>query len=275
MKTSPNCKINLGLRVVRRRDDGYHDLETLFLPVPLCDKLEVTPADTFSFTAAGIPIDCAPDDNICVRAYRLLLADFPQLPPVHIHLTKVIPFGAGLGGGSSDAAFLLRMLNEMFSLGLTAGKLRGYAARLGADCAFFIDNCPALAEGIGDRLTPLDVNPVADLQLVLAKPSDAVSTREAYAGITPCGEVQPSLVEAVRQPAATWLGTIVNDFERSVFPSHPAIAALKQRMYDAGACYASMTGSGAAVFGLFPAALPLSGGLLDGLGLDLLYAGLF
>lgn len=267
MKTHPNCKINLGLRVVRKRPDGYHDLETVFLPVPLCDELEITPDDKLRFTADGIAIDCAPDDNICLKAYRLLQADHPQLPPVHIHLGKHIPFGAGLGGGSSDAAFTLVMLNEMFALGLTREQLKRYAARAGADCAFFIDNRPALAEGIGDRLTPLDFDPMEELQLVLAKPNDAVSTREAYGGLDLTHRcVRRPLAEVLREPATRWRMTVENDFEQSVFAGHPAIAALKKLFYDHGAAYASMTGSGAAVFGLFPASQALPPALLADLG---------
>lgn len=272
MKTTPNCKINLGLRVVRKRPDGYHDLETVFLPVPLCDDLEINPADTLRFTADGIAIDCAPEDNICLKAYRILKADHPDLPAVHIHLGKHIPFGAGLGGGSSDAAFTLCMLNEMFALGLSNAQLKAYAASVGADCAFFVDNRPALAEGIGDILTPLGFDPTRGLQLVLAKPDDAVSTREAYGGLKLAdpAERQP-LAEVLRKPVTCWRDEVENDFERSVFTGHPAIAALKQLFYDHGALYASMTGSGAAVFGLFPADQPLPSALLAALGSTLLY----
>ena len=265
MKTTPNCKINLGLRVLCKRPDGYHDLETLFIPVPLCDELEITVLRQTSaliegdqegqclFSQTGIPVDCAPEDNICVKAYNLLLNDFPQMPPVHIRLGKHIPFGAGLGGGSSDAAFTLCMLNEMFALGLSDDQLEQYAARLGADCAFFVRNNPAQALGIGDRLTPLDSNPLAGYRLVMAKPDDAVSTREAYAHIRlhdPEVALEP-LSQAVRKPISTWGETIVNDFEASVFPSHPRIVSLKATFYAHGALYASMSGSGATVFALF------------------------
>lgn len=267
MKSSPNCKINLGLRVVRKRPDGYHDLETVFLPVPPCDELEIVPSDEMCFTADGIAIDCAPDDNICLKAYRALQADFPQLPPVHIHLGKHIPFGAGLGGGSSDAAFTLVMLNDLFDLGLTREQLKRYAACVGADCAFFVDNRPALAEGIGDRLTPLDFDPMEGLQLVLAKPDDTVSTREAYGGLNLSRHcTQRPLADVLREPATEWHKTVENDFEQSVFAGHPAIAALKKLFYDHGATYASMTGSGAAVFGLFPAGQSLPPALLADLG---------
>ena len=192
MLAFPPCKINLGLRILRKRPDGYHDLESIFLPVPfLHDDLEITPqspamcetALPLSLTLTGLALDSDPADNLCLKAYRLLKADFPDLPPVHIRLHKTIPFGAGLGGGSSDAAFTLKLLNDLFSLCLTVPQLEAYAARLGADCAFFIQCRPALAEGIGDRLTPLGVNPIEGLHLLLAKPADAVSTREAYANL--------------------------------------------------------------------------------------------
>lgn len=274
MKTKPNCKINLGLRVLRRRADGYHDLATVFLPVPLCDELEIEVLDQpageslVAFTQSGIVVDCPLEDNICVKAYRLLHGEFPQIPPVRMHLTKNIPFGAGLGGGSSDAAFTLRMLNQMFSLGLDAQQLKGFAARLGADCAFFIDNEPSYATGIGDQLSPLGFNPLEGYRLVMAKPSDAVSTREAYGGIRidPKASQGPELTELLRHPIAQWRDTVVNDFETTVFPLHPAIASLKQLFYDHGALYSAMSGSGATVFALFPEVEPLPQQLIDALG---------
>ena len=254
MKTTPNCKINLGLHVVGRRPAGYHDLETLFLPVhDLCDELEITPsaAPRTTMRQEGILLDNAPGDNLCMKAYRLLYDEF-HIPPVEILLHKHIPFGAGLGGGSSDAAFTLKMLNEMFSLGLTTFDLERRAAQLGADCAFFIQNRPAYATGIGDQLEPLDLDLSAYHITIEIPPDEHVSTREAYAGLHLQGGSRPDLRQAVRQPLPQWRDTIVNDFEASVFPSHPAIAALKDDMYRRGAFYASMTGSGAAVFGLFP-----------------------
>ncbi len=265
MRTSPNCKINLGLQVMRRRPDGYHDLESLFLPVSLCDELAIEPAPCFSFSQDGIAIDGDPGDNLVVRAYRLLRDAFPdRVGEVYIRLTKQIPFGAGLGGGSSDAAFTLKMLNELFALSLSSEELRRYAARLGADCPFFIDNVPTYVTGIGDLLTPLDFNPINDFRMLLVKPDEAVSTAEAYRGITPrdrwdkgdafCGDLR----QLVKQPVERWRDTVVNDFERSVFPSHPKIEALKRAFYEAGARYASMTGSGSAVFALFDADAPIA-----------------
>ena len=254
MKCYPNCKINLGLHVVGKRPDGYHNLETIFLPVhDLCDELEIIPAkgsDTV-VQQEGIVLDNAPEDNLCIKAYRLLHDEF-NIPQVEIVLRKHIPFGAGLGGGSSDAAFTLKMLNDMFSLGLTHPDLERRAVQIGADCAFFIQNRPAYATGIGDRLEPLDLDLSAYRIAIEIPPDEHVSTREAYAGLHLQGGGRPDLRQAVRQPIEQWREIIVNDFESSVFPAHPSIAALKDDMYRRGAHYAAMTGSGAAVFGLFP-----------------------
>ncbi len=266
MTTYPNCKINLGLHVVGRRADGYHDLETLFIPVPdLCDELEITelPETAASsggaapqprMTQSGLALDNAPEDNLCIRAWRLLHDEF-AIPPVHIRLEKHIPFGAGLGGGSSDAAFTLRMLNEMFALGLGTADLERRAARLGADCAFFVQNRPAYATGIGDQLEPIEWKVESGKWKVVIEIPDGehVSTKEAYAGIdrSRFGTPRPDLRQAIHRPIEEWRTLIVNDFEASVFPAHPAIAALKDDFYRRGALYASMTGSGAAVFGIF------------------------
>lgn len=253
MTTYPNCKINLGLHVVGRRADGYHNLETIFLPVlDLCDELEIVENDTLQMVQEGIVLDNAPEDNLCTRAWRLLHDEF-NIPPVSIRLKKNIPFGAGLGGGSSDAAFTLKMLNDMFSLGLNDNALEQRAARLGADCAFFIRNKAAYATGIGDVLEPLELDMTAYRIVIEIPEGEHVSTKEAYGGLKRdlFGEPRPDLREAVRRPIGEWRQLIVNDFETSVFPTHPAIAALKEDMYVRGALYASMTGSGAAVFGIF------------------------
>lgn len=257
MKTFPNCKINLGLHVVGRRPDGYHDLETIFLPVKdLCDELQI--ADSQESVPAmiqdGITLDNAPDDNLCMKAWRLLRDEF-GIPTVNIRLKKMIPFGAGLGGGSADAAFTLMMLNEMYSLNLSDFDLERRAAMIGADCAFFIQNRPAYATGIGDQLKPvgnLD-SLFSDYRISIEIPDgEHVSTREAYAGLRlDQGRHRCDLREAIRRPVSEWRDLIVNDFEASVFPAHPAIAELKYDMYRRGAVYASMTGSGAAVFGIF------------------------
>ena len=263
MITFPNCKINLGLHVVGKRPDGYHDLETIFLPVhSLRDELEINPIEPSLSSGGtalapcmqqgGLALDNAPDDNLCMHAWRLLHEEF-GIPPVNIRLKKGIPFGAGLGGGSSDAAFTLKMLNEMFSLSLTDSQLEQRAARLGADCAFFIKNEPAYATGIGDQLSPIDLDLSAYRIIIEIPEGEHVSTKEAYGGLKRdlFDTKRPDLRAAVKHPIEDWRNLIVNDFETSVFPAHPAIAALKEDMYRRGALYASMTGSGAAVFGIF------------------------
>ena len=253
MTTYPNCKINLGLHVVSRRADGYHNLETIFVPVhDMHDELEITEAcGQTTMTQEGIVLDNAPADNLCVKAWQIMHEEF-DIPPVSIHLKKNIPFGAGLGGGSADAAFTLKMLNEMFSLSLGIADLERRAAKLGADCAFFIQNTAAYATGIGDVLEPIDLN-LSRYRIIIEIPEgEHISTREAYAGIHPCADGRPDLHEAVREPVGQWKEMIVNDFEASVFPNHPTIAILKEDMYRRGAVYASMTGSGAAVYGIFP-----------------------
>ena len=255
MISFPNCKINLGLHVVGKRPDGYHDLETLFLPVmELCDELEIVEGP-LAMHQDGIALDNTPEDNLCMKAWRLLHDEF-GIPSVTIRLKKGIPFGAGLGGGSSDAAFTLKMLNGIFSLGLEDSQLEQRAARLGADCAFFIRNRAAYATGIGDQLEPIEWEVESGKwKVVIEIPEgEHVSTKEAYTGLQRdlFGCPRPDLREAVRRPIEEWRNLIVNDFEASVFPSHPAIAALKEEMYRRGALYASMTGSGAAVFGIFP-----------------------
>lgn len=256
MISHPNCKINLGLHVISRRPDGYHDLETIFLPVAICDTLEIVPAKSFAFFQEGTPLDCDAGNNLCVRAYNLLKTDFPNMGNVHITLNKYIPTGAGMGGGSSDAVYTLKMLNQLFSLGLDERQLERYATRLGADCAFFVRNKPAYGTGIGDKLEPLDMSALNGWGLALAKPNEAVSTAEAYRGVTPRERWESNphidLRQAVQLPVEEWKHCIVNDFESSLFPSHPAIARCKAELYEAGATFASMTGSGAAVFGLFP-----------------------
>lgn len=252
MITYPNCKINLGLHVVGKRPDGYHDLETIFLPVTdMQDELEIIEGP-LEMHQDGITLDNMPEDNLCMKAWRLLHEEF-NIPSVSIRLKKNIPFGAGLGGGSSDAAFTLKMLNEMFSLELSTSELERRAAKLGADCAFFIQNRPAFATDIGDVLSPLDLN-LNSYRIVIEIPEgEHVSTKEAYGGLKRdlFGAERPDLRESVKSPLGEWRELIVNDFEASVFPAHPAIAALKEEMYRRGAVYASMTGSGAAVFGIF------------------------
>lgn len=248
----PNAKINIGLYVTEKRTDSYHNIETLFYPTSLCDALEIlenTESDVpLSWSSSGIQLDGKAEDNLCVKALNLLKQDY-DIPPLKMHLHKAIPFGAGLGGGSADAAFALKALNEMFTLGIDTPKLIDYAAKLGADCAFFIRNIPQTATGIGDILSPCKIN-LKGYHLLLVKPDIHVSTPEAYRGIKPKQLAVP-LNEQLRSPVEEWKGVIKNDFEESVFPNHPGIKAIKDKMYANGAEYASMTGSGAAVFGLF------------------------
>lgn len=258
MITFPCAKINLGLNIVSKRPDGYHNLETVFYPIPLTDALEIKYMDEkfpselpCDLKITGNDVDCNEEDNLVIKAYQLLAADF-QLPRVHAHLVKRIPTQAGLGGGSSDAAYMIRLLDERFRLNIGIPEMERYAAKLGADCAFFITADPSYAEGIGDVLMPVDV-PGAGLggyYLAVVKPSVAVSTRDAYAAIVP---KTPSKCcrDIVRQPIETWKDELVNDFEAPIFAMHPELAAIKQSLYDAGAVYAAMSGSGSALFGIF------------------------
>lgn len=244
----PNCKINMGLRVVRKREDGYHDLETIFVPIyGLHDELEVVPADRFSFVQEGITVDCSPEDNLIVKCYRKMQAKYQQIGNVAIRFKKHIPFGAGLGGGSSDAAHMAIALNELFGLGLSKEQLAAEVAVLGADCAFFVYNVPCFAECIGDILTPIDLD-LKGVRIVMIKPEEGVSTKEAYSGITITGE---GLGDLGKLGILGNIDTFTNDFEATVFPKHPIIADIKKRLLDAGAYYASMTGSGSTVFGFF------------------------
>ena len=248
MITFPNAKINLGLNIVERRPDGYHNIETVFYPIPLTDVLEIVPAQATSLTCYGNPVDCPPEKNLVMRAYRMLQERY-DLPPVAIYLYKHIPDGAGLGGGSSDAAHALLMLNQMFNLGIETNDLATMAASLGADCAFFIYNQPMLATGIGDVMSPVDVD-LKGKTFLLVKPSVGVDTRTAYSHVVPA----PSTVDLshlITQPVETWDGLLVNDFEPSVFAALPQLWIIKARLFDAGAQYAAMSGSGSTVFGIF------------------------
>lgn len=256
MVAFPPCKINLGLHILHKRTDGYHALETCFYPVPWTDILEVIPSDTLAFSQSGDAIPGNPQDNLCLRAYHLLQKDF-NLSPVRIHLHKVIPTGAGLGGGSADGAYTLRLLNDVFSLNLTPTALAAYAAQLGSDCAFFTQDAPQLGTGRGEVLTDIGIS-LAGKFLVLAKPPIHVSTAEAYAGITPATPATSLTQILTHEPLAAWKGKLHNDFEASVFARHPSIEALKEKFYHAGAVYASMSGSGASVFGIFDKGVDLT-----------------
>lgn len=251
----PIAKINLGLNVVSKRDDGYHNLETVFYPVPIKDALEVFPMeDGFpsdvrcDLKVTNLFIDGDEQKNLVVKAYNMIAQDY-ELPRVHVHLYKHIPTQAGMGGGSSDCAYMIRLLNEMFSLGMSDEKMIGYAARLGADCAFFIKAQPAYAEGIGEKLQPISID-LSGCKMLVVRPNIPVSTKEAFSLITP-QVPKKNCLDIVRQPIETWKDELVNDFERSVFAIHPEIGRLKEMMYEQGAVYAAMSGSGSSVFGLF------------------------
>ncbi|MDR2026652.1 MAG: 4-(cytidine 5'-diphospho)-2-C-methyl-D-erythritol kinase [Prevotellaceae bacterium] len=249
MISFPCAKINLGLNIISKREDGYHNIETVFYPVQeLTDVLEIVESDRFLFTQTGIGIDAATEDNLCVKAYRILERDY-RLPPVSIYLHKVIPTGAGLGGGSSDASFTLTVLNRIFDLNISGEQLKSYAAMLGSDCAFFIDSVPAKASGRGELLKPAEVN-ISGLYLLIVKPDIHVSTKEAYANITP-RIPDISISEIIKLPVENWKDKLHNDFENSIFPIYPVIAGIREKMYGQGALYSSMSGSGASVFGLF------------------------
>lgn len=253
MITFPNAKINLGLNITEKRPDGYHNLETIFYPINLQDALEVTrkenATEEYSLHVSGTNIEGTQEDNLVIKAYRLLKKDYPQISPIDIHMYKHIPTGAGLGGGSSDAAYMIKLLNEKFSLGLETEQMETYASQLGADCAFFVRNQPVFATGIGNRFESIDLS-LKGYHLVLVKPDISVSTREAYSEIKP-QHPAISLKEIIGQPVESWKDSMTNDFEKNVFRNHPEIAAIKDKLYDLGAVYASMSGSGSSVYGIF------------------------
>ena len=250
----PNAKINIGLNVVEKRADGYHNLETVFYPINLLDALEITTdehqADSVKLKVSGEAIAGRPSDNLVMKACNLMRSMFPEkIERLSVHLHKHIPTGAGLGGGSSDATFTIKALNEKFSLGMSVDQMEQLSAQLGADCPFFIKNQPVFAEGIGDIFTDIDIVLKGKI-LVLVKPDISVSTADAYSLVSP-HKPQQSLRESLRLPVEEWKNHVVNDFESSVFKKFPEIAAIKDRLYDLGALYASMSGSGSAVYGIF------------------------
>lgn len=276
MITFPNAKINLGLNITEKRPDGYHNIETIFYPIPLQDTIEVTIRNTplsfpspdiipsdhplqsytcnrYSLYTTGIPIAGTPDENLVVKAFRLLDREF-NLPAVNIYINKHIPSGAGLGGGSSDAAFMIRLLNKLFDLGLSTTDMEQRAEHLGADCPFFINNQPVLATGIGTTFTPIDLS-LKELYIIIVKPNTFISTKEAYSNVTPQHPELP-LLDLISTPIKEWKGLLKNNFEESIFPKHPEIAAIKDRLYTMGAIYAAMSGSGSSVFGLFETPVP-------------------
>lgn len=249
MISFPPCKINLGLNVLEKRSDGYHNLETVFYPIPLNDIVEVIPSNTTEFIASGITIPGENNTNLCLKAYELLKSEY-NLSPVEIRLHKVIPTGAGLGGGSADAAYTLRLLNQLFNLKLSLAQLKDYAQQLGSDCAFFIEDKPMLGLGRGEILEPIQLS-LKGKFLVLLKPNVHVSTAEAYKGVKPT-TAQPRVKDIIENiPLQEWKHILKNDFEESVFQSHPIIRQYKEKLYTAGALYACMSGSGSSVFGIF------------------------
>ena len=246
----PNAKINLGLNIISKRSDGYHNIETVFYPIDLCDVLEIVPSKEgmTKLFQTGMPVEDDPQKNLVMKAYRLLEKQY-TLPPLDIYLDKHIPMGAGLGGGSADAAFMLRLLNDFAELNLSPEQLEKYAGQLGADCAFFIRNQPVFAEGIGTIFTPISLS-LEGRRIALVKPDIHVSTQEAYANIKP-QKPQERITDILQLPVNEWKNRLTNDFEASVFARYPQIEKIKQRLYDDGALYASMSGSGSSVFGIF------------------------
>ena len=256
MISFPNCKINLGLNIIRKRTDGFHDLETIFYPIRIFDVLEIIPAgdiapehNDVSFTATGRSIEGDKENNLCISAYYSLKKDFPLLPAVQMHLHKTIPLGAGLGGGSADASFTLKLLDKTFDLQLTDKQLIEYSGGLGSDCPFFVINKPCFASGTGEILEPVDID-LGRYQLMLINPGIHIHTGKAFGQVTPALPKRP-VKEIIQLPVSEWKNELINDFEIPVFKQHPEIAKIKDELYNAGAIYASMSGSGSTVYGIF------------------------
>lgn len=243
-----NAKVNLGLNVLYKRADGFHELESIFYPVNIFDAIEILDAKNLQFSVYGIDIPGDSLDNLCVKAFKLLQADH-HIENVHIHLLKNIPFGAGLGGGSSDAAVVLKMLNKKFDLHLSLEQLENYAAQLGSDCAFFIKNSAQLARGRGEILETVDLD-LGQKSFLLIKPNFGISTKEAYENIRTNVKNEP-IIEIVSNRVEDWAGRLKNDFEEALFPKYPTLAKIKNELYEQGAIYASMSGSGSTMFGIF------------------------
>ncbi|UCS95352.1 4-(cytidine 5'-diphospho)-2-C-methyl-D-erythritol kinase [Echinicola marina] len=244
----PNAKVNLGLHITQKRKDGYHDIETCMIPIPLCDALEISTAEKTTYTGTGLEVPGKEKDNIILKALKLLRKDFNELPHINIHLHKAIPMGAGLGGGSADGAFAIKMMNSLFDLHLEDWFLEDYAAQLGSDCPFFIENTPKIATGRGEILEPIKLD-LAGCWIALINPQIHIGTKEAYAGISP---KQPEHdLKKTLADRSLWKGQLKNDFEDSIFTRYPEIAQIKEQLYERGAFYAAMSGSGSTVFGLF------------------------
>lgn len=249
----PNIKINLGLNITEKRPDGYHNLETVFYPVNWQDALEIhtlrDAAEPYRLKMKGFQIDGDAESNLVIKAYRVLKERFAQLPPVDVCLFKHVPTGAGLGGGSADAAFMIKALNEKYVLGMTEDEMCAVASQLGADCAFFVKNTPVFATGIGNEFHPINLS-LKGYSIVLVKPDVSVSTKEAYSLVKPC-KPEVAITEIIKLPIAEWKTLLKNDFEASVFPQYPTLAAIKDKLYELGAAYAAMSGSGSTLFGIF------------------------
>lgn len=253
MISFPNCKINLGLHIIGKRTDGYHDLETIFFPLPIKDAIEVIEKENIQFSISGLAIGGEQQNNLCLKAYHLLKKDFPQLPPVQLHLHKSIPMGAGLGGGSADGAFTLQLMNKKFALSLSEKQLTGYALQLGSDCPFFILNKPCFATGRGEFLEQIDLDLTA-YKVLIVHPGIHISTTWAFSHLPGClqrPDGYKSIREIIQQPISTWKDELINDFEQPVFSQYPEIKKIKDDLYTAGAVYSSMSGSGSAMYGIF------------------------
>lgn len=258
MLSFPNCKINLGLRILDKRPDGFHNLQTVFYPVPLCDALEIirNPDNQpeIVFTTTGIPVTTTDEENLCIKAWKRIKNIYPDMGPVRVHLHKAIPSGAGLGGGSSDAAFTLILLNNLFRLGLSENELMAHSLNLGSDCPFFIRNKACSGSGRGEVLSPVDIR-LNGMYLVLINPGIHIPTGKAFAGLATLRSgriIDPLPLEQLSGlPVREWKQLLVNDFEEVVFPEYPEIGAIKDELYNRGALYASLSGSGSTVFGLF------------------------
>ncbi|WP_242922572.1 4-(cytidine 5'-diphospho)-2-C-methyl-D-erythritol kinase [Pontibacter liquoris] len=249
----PNAKLNLGLYIKSKRPDGFHELQSCFYPVKWNDALEIVPADMQQFDMTGLPVPGEPGTNLCVKAYQLLKKDY-GLPPVHMHLHKIIPMGAGLGGGSADAAFTLRILNTLFELNLPTETLVAYARQLGSDCAFFVENKPVIASGRGDEFRPVALN-LSGYSCIVVYPGIHITTAEAYGNVTP-QEPSCEMEMLLKQDVHVWREVLHNDFETALFPRYPELPLIKKKLYIAGAAYAAMTGSGSAIYGLFKKEIP-------------------
>ncbi len=246
----PNCKINLGLSILAKRADGYHELETVFYPIAVSDALEILPSDKLTLSQTGIAVPGDPDQNLCLKAYHLLKKDFPSLPSVQMHLHKNIPMGAGLGGGSSDGTNALLILNQQFSLGLNDRQLIDYASQLGSDCPFFVYNKACHATGRGEVLTPIALD-LSNYQFLLVHPGKHISTAWAFQQLTPNTKSE-SIQSIIQKPMTEWKDLLINDFEAPVFKAEPTLSNIKTQLYQLGAIYASMSGSGSSLFGIFP-----------------------